>query len=49
MIDSEELVQKIYRAYGSDSGYLFGLNPNQRPIVAAIVKAALQFIESEDV
>lgn len=41
-IDIEELVQDIYRAYGTDSGYLFGLNPNQRIIVEAIVKAAIQ-------
>lgn len=41
----EELVIKItddiYKAYGSDTGFLFGIPPNLRNAVEGVVKAVL--------
>lgn len=42
-----EIVNEIYKLYGTDSGYLFGLHPEKRDIVEAIVKTTLIIKESE--
>ena len=36
-----KLTDAIYKAYGTDSGILFGLPPHKRAIVEAIVTATL--------
>lgn len=38
----EHLSVQIYNAYGSSSGYLFGLNPDLRPTVNAIIKVIVK-------
>lgn len=39
---------KIYIRYGSSTGYLFGLKPDQRNIVEAIVQSILEQVENEN-
>jgi len=41
----DKLVEKIYALYGSDSGYLFGIPPCQRPGVAAVIRMTARLIE----
>ena len=36
-----EITDRIYKGYGSDSGYLFGIPPNLRHAVEAVVQCAL--------
>ena len=43
------ITDKIYGLYGSGSGHLFGLSPEKRPVVEAIVKATLEIGEVERV
>lgn len=38
---TDEIVDHIYAAYGTDSGYLFGLPPSERDAVRVIVKETL--------
>jgi hypothetical protein len=38
---AKEITGKIYRAYGSDSGVLFGIQPSLRASVEGIVQAIL--------
>ena len=40
------IMQRFYAAFGTDSGYLFGLPPEQRGTVAVIVKETLKFAEA---
>ena len=40
--DEKRVVDALYAAYGSDSGCLFGLRPDQRSIAEAIVIATLR-------
>jgi len=42
----DKIVDLLYKYYGSDSGYLFGLTPEKRVVVEAIVKSTLA-IEKE--
>ena len=44
-MDAEEITKKIYDAYGSSSGILFGIPADYRKSVEAIVKAVLREIE----
>lgn len=43
-----ELVDFLYVAYGSATGYLFGLPPDARPIVAVIVKIIVERLEKKE-
>jgi hypothetical protein len=43
-----KMVEAIYKLYGSSSGYLFGLPPQMRSIVEAIVQATLNCLEGDD-
>jgi len=45
MID--RITAKIYQAYGSGTGVLFGFPAYQRISVRAVVKATLMFIEEK--
>jgi hypothetical protein len=38
---AKEIVERIYRAYGTDSGFLFGLPPEYKDAVETIVRVAL--------
>ena len=44
---ARQITDQIYRAYGSDSGGLFGLRPDARSAVEAIVSTALEMAEKE--
>lgn len=48
MIKAEEVVNKLYKAYGGDSGYLLGLEPKYRDTVQVIVGFTLDYNKSED-
>ena len=37
----EKVLETIYIGWGSSTGHLFGLRPEQRPIVKAIVAATI--------
>jgi len=39
--EARRLTDGIYTAYGSGSGYLFGITPDKRPAVEAIIQAVL--------
>ena len=41
----DNIVRRIYQAYGTHSGCLFGLRPEQEAIVEAIVKATMDCID----
>jgi len=41
------MVKKLYRYYGTDSGCLFGLKPEQSSIAYAIVVAVLRIQDDE--
>lgn len=47
MNNVEEIVDKIYAAYGTDSGVLFGIR--ERAIVSAIVKFTLKQVHKEEI
>jgi len=38
---TDKVTQDIYIMYGSDTGYLFGIPPEQQDVVRAIVKTVL--------
>ena len=39
----ERITNELYKAYGSDTGYLLGLEPKYRDTVQVIVKFALDY------
>ena len=41
----DKIVEGMYILYGTGSGHLFWLKPDDKPIVEAIVKATLSIIE----
>jgi len=41
-----DLTDSIYAAYGSGSGYLFGIQPDKKEAVEAIVQVVLDMVES---
>ncbi len=41
-----DLTDGIYVAYGSGSGYLFGIEPNKKEAVKAVVQVILDRLES---
>ncbi len=38
---AQEITDLIYKGYGSDTGYLFGIPPDLRHAVEAVVQCAL--------
>lgn len=42
---TDEMVAHIYAAFGTDSGYLFGLQPSEKSIVRIIVRETLEEAE----
>jgi hypothetical protein len=52
MSDSKERAKRItdliYHAYGSGTGYLFGIEPRWRSSVEAIVKITIEQIERQE-
>jgi len=42
--EAKIIANKIYRAYGTDSGYLFGISPDKKSLVEAIVQATLDIL-----
>jgi len=45
---AKEVTGIIYRAYGSDTGYLFGIEPQHRREVEIIVRIALDEVGIDD-
>jgi len=45
--EAEEITEKIYRAYGSGTGFLFGIESKRRKAVEAIIQCVLDIIEEE--
>ena len=43
--EAERITGLIYKAYGSHTGYLFGLEPGWRRVVLEIVKQTIRFLE----
>ena len=48
MDKAKEISDRIYRLYGSDSGYLLGIPPELKTAVEAIVKLTVNMVEEED-
>ncbi len=42
---AKEITERIYQAYGSGTGVLFGIPPAQKASVEAIVQATITFQE----
>ena len=45
--DAKRIAKKIYAVYGSDSGHLFGILPEKRYAVEAIVQATIEIFMNE--
>ena len=45
--DAKRIADKLYVLYGSDSGYLFGIPPERRNSVEAIVQATIEIFMNE--
>lgn len=41
MQTAKEITDKIYKLYGSDSGYLFGIKPEYKSVVESIVSLTI--------
>jgi len=39
--EAKNITQQLYRLYGSDSGYLFGIKPEYRNAVKSIIKISI--------
>lgn len=46
---AKRITEHIYKAYGSDSGYLFGILPNYRSAVEAIVQCTLDIAAEPEI
>ena len=49
---AKEITRRLYIAYGSDTGYLFGILPDKRSAVEAVVQSTLDIekeLEDEDI
>ena len=44
----KEAVERLYAAYGSSSGHLFGIEPDKRHSVEAVVKVVTEDLEAEN-
>jgi len=45
--DAKRIADKLYKIYGTDSGHLFGLLPNERLSVEAIVQSTIEVFMNE--
>jgi hypothetical protein len=45
--NAKEITNIIYKMYGSDSGWLFGLSPDHKEAVEAIVEASIWIHKKE--
>ena len=45
--EAKIIANRIYVAYGSDSGYLFGISPDKKPFVQAIVQATIDILKKK--
>ena len=45
--EAKIIANKIYRMYGSDSGYLFGISPEKKPFVEAIIQATIEILKKK--
>ena len=43
--EAENITERIYNAYGSDTGVLFGISPNMKSIILRIVQLVLNDIK----
>jgi len=48
MMNVEKVVNELYKAYGSDTGHLLGLEPKYRDTVQVIVKFTLDYNKGEN-
>ncbi len=48
MNKAERITNELYKAYGSDAGYLLGLEPKYRDTVQVIVKFTLDRVAMEE-
>lgn len=44
---AKEITERIYKMYGTDSGWLFGFAPEDRITVEMIIKIALKIDKEE--
>ena len=44
----DRITNELYKAYGSDTGHLLGLEPKYRDIVERIVKFTLDYVKGEN-
>ena len=42
--EAEEITERLYRVYGSHSGWLFGISPDKKDSVEAVVQSVMNFI-----
>ncbi len=45
--DAKRIADKVYAHYGTDSGHFFGLSPNERCSVEAIIQATIEIFMNE--
>jgi len=45
--DAKKIANKIIKIYGSDSGVLFGIPPEKKHAIEAIVQATIEIIKKE--
>ena len=45
--DIDELMDNIYRAYGSGTGVLFGIPSHLKPALRAVIKVVIEDIEGK--
>lgn len=48
MVSVDEVMESLYRFYATDSGILFGLSPEDEPVVRTIVTVALRIAAMEE-
>jgi hypothetical protein len=44
---AKDITEEIYQAYGTDSGYLFGIDPHDRAAVEAIVQVTIDMYKDK--
>lgn len=45
---ADRITSKIYKLYGSDTGYLFGIEPEHKAAVKSIVQLVLEMEKDKD-
>jgi hypothetical protein len=46
--EAKKLTDRLYKSYGSGSGYLFGILPNYRSAVEAIVQVTMEMVQDPE-